>query len=219
MVQQSSSNALDVIVPSVFNLVMFTVWTRTELCTLPALKIKPGETLADLAFQSKLHNIIQYIHNDNIIQYIHNETLFLKQSEDASGHIQLPGIPPDATTMEIIEAILLKAEDLYDKLCTAGLWNKTKGGGEVLNALVSLVHACWNCGYEEHHVGDCPKAHNKKLLPRIGRLSMMPSIVLIVAVVAKTKMEPNLVAQAVEMVDAVVVAKDNNIQSIAAGLA
>ena len=33
-----------------------------------ALKIKPGETLADLAFQSKLHNIIQYIHNETLRQ-------------------------------------------------------------------------------------------------------------------------------------------------------
>eukprot|EP00956_Cyclotella_meneghiniana_P005534 scaffold7111_cov22-Cyclotella_meneghiniana.AAC.1 len=91
---------------------------------------------------------------------------FLKQSEDASGHIQLPGIPPDATTMEIIEAILLKAEGLYDKLCTAGLWNKIKGGGADLNALVSLVHACWNCGSEEHRVGDCPKARNEETIAK-----------------------------------------------------
>eukprot|EP00956_Cyclotella_meneghiniana_P021817 scaffold40277_cov39-Cyclotella_meneghiniana.AAC.3 len=83
---------------------------------------------------------------------------FLKQSEDASGRLQLPGLPHDATVMETIEVVLRKAEDLYDKLCTAGLWNKTKGGGADLNALVSLVHSCWNCGSEEHRVGDCPKA-------------------------------------------------------------
>jgi hypothetical protein len=82
---------------------------------------------------------------------------FLKQSEDASGHIQLPGILHDATIIETIEAVLLKAEDLYDKLCTAGLWNETKGGGPALNALVSLVHACWNCGAEGHR---CPKECN-----------------------------------------------------------
>ena len=85
---------------------------------------------------------------------------FLKQSEDVSGRIQLPGIPHDATVMETIEAVLLKAEDLYDKLCTAGMWNKTKGGGAALNALVFLAHAFWNCGADDHRVGDCPKDHN-----------------------------------------------------------
>jgi hypothetical protein len=91
---------------------------------------------------------------------------FLRQSEDASGRIQLPGIPQDATVMETIEAVLLKAEDLYDKLCTAGLWNKTKGGGAALNALVSLAHACWNCGANDHRVGDCPKERNNDTIAK-----------------------------------------------------
>ena len=91
---------------------------------------------------------------------------FLKQSEDASGRIQLPGLPHDATVMETIEVVLRKAEDLYDKLCTAGLWNRTKGGGADLNALVSLVHSCWNCGSEGHRVGDCPEARNEDTIAK-----------------------------------------------------
>ena len=50
-----------------------------------------------------------------------------------------------------------------------------------------------------------PRPATKTLLPIIGRLSMMPSGVPVVAAVAVTKMDPNLVAEAVEMVDAVVV--------------
>ena len=91
---------------------------------------------------------------------------FLKQSEDANGYIQLPGLPRDATVMETIEAIVRKAEDSYDKLCTAGMWNKTKAGGAALNALVTMVNACWNCGDENHRVGDCPKERNEDTIAK-----------------------------------------------------
>eukprot|EP00956_Cyclotella_meneghiniana_P030734 scaffold78299_cov63-Cyclotella_meneghiniana.AAC.1 len=44
--------------------------TTTELFTLPAFKIQSVEmeTLAGKAFQSRPHNIIQYIHNETLGQ-------------------------------------------------------------------------------------------------------------------------------------------------------
>eukprot|EP00956_Cyclotella_meneghiniana_P014760 scaffold22240_cov46-Cyclotella_meneghiniana.AAC.1 len=44
------------------------VRATTELFTLPALKIKPVETLAGKAFQSRPHIIIQHIHNETLGQ-------------------------------------------------------------------------------------------------------------------------------------------------------
>ena len=41
---------------------------QSWLFTLSELKTQPVETLAGKAFQSKLHNIIQYIHNETLGQ-------------------------------------------------------------------------------------------------------------------------------------------------------
>ena len=40
--------------------------TRRQLSPLPELKIQPVETLDGKAFHSKLHNIIQYIHDETL---------------------------------------------------------------------------------------------------------------------------------------------------------
>ena len=45
-----------------------TVRATTELFTLPVLKIQPVETLAGSALQSRLHIIIQHIHNETLGQ-------------------------------------------------------------------------------------------------------------------------------------------------------
>eukprot|EP00956_Cyclotella_meneghiniana_P028494 scaffold66482_cov79-Cyclotella_meneghiniana.AAC.1 len=39
---------------------------KRRLFTDPELKNQPMETIAGKAFQSKLHNIIQYIHNETL---------------------------------------------------------------------------------------------------------------------------------------------------------
>ena len=45
-----------------------TVGATTELFTLLTLKIQSVETIADKAFQSRPHNIIQHIHNETLGQ-------------------------------------------------------------------------------------------------------------------------------------------------------
>eukprot|EP00956_Cyclotella_meneghiniana_P028360 scaffold65634_cov50-Cyclotella_meneghiniana.AAC.2 len=54
-------------VHTVTDLRLFTAWGHTrQLFTLPELKNQPVETIAGKAFQSKLHNIIQYIHDETL---------------------------------------------------------------------------------------------------------------------------------------------------------
>ena len=49
----------------------------------------------------------------------------LKQNEDLNNLHILGTISVNATPMEQIKAILDKAVDTYDSLCTAQVWNRT----------------------------------------------------------------------------------------------
>jgi hypothetical protein len=63
-----------------------------------------------------------------------------------------------------IECVLAKAADMYDKLCVAGIWNRTtKGGPSALNSIVQQVNECWNCGDKGHQSKACPKPKNHEL--------------------------------------------------------
>eukprot|EP00956_Cyclotella_meneghiniana_P016924 scaffold27199_cov61-Cyclotella_meneghiniana.AAC.1 len=64
---QSSSNGLDLKVRPVTDYVR-SIGATTELFTLPSLKIQSRDTLAGKEFQSRPHNIIQYIHNETLGQ-------------------------------------------------------------------------------------------------------------------------------------------------------
>ena len=83
----------------------------------------------------------------------------LKQTAELN-HLALllPTLSDDATPMEQIDAVLDKAVDQYDLLCTAGLWNKaTRGGGNALKSIVDMVNICWNCGQKGHPAFKCRK--------------------------------------------------------------
>ena len=79
-------------------------------------------------------------------------------------------VPLDASSMEQIKAILDKAVDTYDKLCTAQIWNSTSKGGPCAATFVTVDKKCWNCNGSDHQAQTCPKAQNKSLLRRIARL-------------------------------------------------
>ena len=82
----------------------------------------------------------------------------LKQTAELNNlTVLLPSVPPDAGPMEQIEAVLEKAVDHYDLLCTAGLWNKTSRGGSALQSIVDAVNICWNCGEKGHTARQCKK--------------------------------------------------------------
>ena len=71
-------------------------------------------------------------------------------------------IGPSATTLEKIEAILDKAVDVYDKLCTAQVWIKpTCGGGNKLNPISHQVNLCWNRIQNNHHMEQCTQPRNE----------------------------------------------------------
>ncbi len=60
------------------------------------------------------------------------------------------------TPMEIIEAIVTKAVDLYDMLANGSKWNMQNcgvGGGRI--AMNATVLKCWNCGQEGYSVRKC----------------------------------------------------------------
>ena len=82
----------------------------------------------------------------------------LKQTAELN-HLALllPTLSEDATPMEQIDAVLEKAVDQYDLLCTAGLWNKVTKGGNALKSIVDMVNVCWNCGQKGHPATRCPK--------------------------------------------------------------
>ena len=77
----------------------------------------------------------------------------------------LSGITTLSTTLEIIEAILSKANAEYDKLCISGVWNKANEGGgagmhdTAYNALDAGIK-CFNCG-GDHLVKDCDKPKSR----------------------------------------------------------
>ena len=60
--------------------------------------------------------------------------------------------------LERIEAILEKAVNTYDMLCTVGIClpNMSKGG-RAINSLVQQNNTCWNCGETGHSVDKCQK--------------------------------------------------------------
>lgn len=79
-------------------------------------------------------------------------------------HNALETVPYDAPAMVQIECVLAKATDMYDKLCVAGIWNRTsKGGPSALNSIVQQVNDCWNCGENGHQSKACPKPKNSAL--------------------------------------------------------
>ena len=91
----------------------------------------------------------------------------LKKSADLDNLHILGTIPLNATPMEQIEAILEKAVDVYDKLCTAQIWNRTtRGGPSALNSIVQVDIDCWNCSGKGHQAKDCPKDHNPDVYKR-----------------------------------------------------
>eukprot|EP00956_Cyclotella_meneghiniana_P022480 scaffold42660_cov46-Cyclotella_meneghiniana.AAC.1 len=67
---QSSSNGLDLKVCPITDSALLSVGATTELFTLLVLQISPWtvDTLSGKAFQSRPHNIIQYIHNETLGQ-------------------------------------------------------------------------------------------------------------------------------------------------------
>ena len=65
--------------------------------------------------------------------------------------------------MKKIDAILDKAVDTYDKLCTAQICNSTGKGGSCTAASVSVERKYWNCNGSDHQAQTCPKAQNKAL--------------------------------------------------------
>ena len=88
----------------------------------------------------------------------------LKKSAELDNLHILDTISIDATPMEQIEAILDKAVNTYDKLCTAQVWNKTtRGGPSALNSIVQEVAECWNCGGKGHQAKDCSKQRNPEV--------------------------------------------------------
>ncbi len=64
--------------------------------------------------------------------------------------------------MEITEAILAKAVDLYDMLANGSKWNiQNCGGGGGRIAMNATVCKYWNCGQEGYSVGKCKQHKNE----------------------------------------------------------
>ena len=68
--------------------------------------------------------------------------------------------------MEWIEAILDKAVVMYDKLCTAQIWNSISKGGPHAAVSVAVERKCWKCNGSDHHAQTCPKAQNGALFEK-----------------------------------------------------
>jgi hypothetical protein len=61
-------------------------------------------------------------------------------------------------------AILEKAVDMYDKLSTAQVWNRTsKGGPSAMSGTIVEDVDCWNCNGKGHQSKECTKPRNKAL--------------------------------------------------------
>ena len=91
----------------------------------------------------------------------------LRQSADLGNMNFLDTIDPLDSPMDKLEAVLEKAVDVYDKLCTAQLWIKPgRGGGNALNSIVQAVSVCWNCGESGHRVGECKKPRDQKTIDK-----------------------------------------------------
>ena len=82
----------------------------------------------------------------------------LKQNAELDNLHILGTVPINASPMEQIEAILDKAVDTYDKLCTAQIWNSMGKGGPHTAASVTVERKCWNCNGSDHQAQTCPKA-------------------------------------------------------------
>lgn len=94
------------------------------------------------------------------VQRFRDMFALMKQNADIGNQI-LPSIPDDATPMEKIEAILEKAVDQYDKLCTAQKWNVVKGKPYAGLAAGGGETICWNCEQPGCTVGKCPKPRDQ----------------------------------------------------------
>ena len=90
----------------------------------------------------------------------------LKQNAKLDNLHILGTVPINASPMEEIEAILDKAVDTYDKLCTSQIWNSTSNGGPRAAASVAVNRKCWNCNGSDHQAQTCPKAQNKALFEK-----------------------------------------------------
>jgi hypothetical protein len=88
----------------------------------------------------------------------------LSQNAELDNLAVLGTIPLNATPMEQIEAILEKAVDMYDKLSTAQVWNRTsKGGPSAMSGTIVEDVDCWNCNGKGHQSKECTKPRNKAL--------------------------------------------------------
>jgi hypothetical protein len=81
----------------------------------------------------------------------------------------LDTISHDSTPMEMIEAILTKAVDLYNAIADGDGWNiQNKGGGgggtHALN--VTTTPKCWNCRKEGCSVGKCTERKDQARIKR-----------------------------------------------------
>jgi hypothetical protein len=90
----------------------------------------------------------------------------LKQNAELDNLHILGTVPINASSMEQIKAILDKAVDTYDKLCTAQIWNSTNNGGPRAVTSVAVNRKCWNCNGSDHQAQTCPKAQNKALFEK-----------------------------------------------------
>ena len=75
----------------------------------------------------------------------------LKQTAKLDNLHILGTVPINVSSMEQIEAILDKAVDMYNMLCTAQICNSTGKGGPHAVALVAVERKCWNCNGSDHH--------------------------------------------------------------------
>ena len=74
----------------------------------------------------------------------------------------LDTITPNSTPMEMIEAILTKAVDLYNMLAEGGKWNiQNRGGGGGRIAMTAVPPRCWNCGKEGCNVKQCKQPKDR----------------------------------------------------------
>ena len=94
--------------------------------------------------------------------YMYQQT-FLRHVQSPQQNIKLDNlhilgtVPLNASPMEQIEAILDKAVDTYNKLCTAQIWSSTSKGGPRAAASVAVDRKCWNCNGSDHQAQTCPK--------------------------------------------------------------
>ena len=93
----------------------------------------------------------------------HEMFKLLAQKADLGETQILPSISAYASPLEQVEAVLEKATDVHDFLCTAGEWMLADKSGTVedIVAVSYVPSTCWNCGNKNCNARICKKPRDQ----------------------------------------------------------